>query len=635
MLFSSSLLAGAAALSFVPTTLAQFVTSQPTGWTSKTGNLNVPVRYRRVPNGICETNSTVKSFSGYADVAKDRHVFFWFFESRQVDPAKAPLTVWLSGGPGASSMQGLFTENGPCRIDSDLTVKNNPWSMSEVSNVLFIDQPGDTGLSYTNIVPGYTNTDTTTFSRLPDSTCPEYASKYGTCGTYGYPSPASVINSTQNAAPVFYRALQGFLGAFPNYARQQINFATSDYGGHFLPLYSQYFDQRNKNLGSGKTAAKKIVVKSLSINAATLNPVKAYANVYNYTLNNPYDVTILESQADLAHLQNVMNGKGNCLERARKCNKLNRIDICIEAYTYCEAEVENIINSSPRSYLDIRYANGAETVPSSYVKYLNTNAVRSAIGAYVTYFDFNYVVARAFLASGELVKNGGTMAAVKAMLQQGRSVMLYSGDADLLTPWTGVEAVADLVKAPGWDAAGYANISVSSASAAVVGAAVTTTITSTLTSTTTMTTTATDAARLGRRQATSQEADASTTTSISVASPIAPLPTTTSSSSTATEDPSATVTDTAATGSPYPALSTEDGPAGVVKQANKFAFARIYNAGHSPGASRPDVVFAMWRRFISNTDVATGKTQVKKTGYSSKGTKKSTYKEGAGALKNA
>jgi hypothetical protein len=120
--------------------LAQFV-PPPTDLKNATGYMGIPVRYKEVPTGICEQDPTVKSYTGYVDVSENQHIFFWFFETRNMDPENAPLTVWINGGPGSSSMGGLFQENGPCGVEIDGNVYSNPYSWSNVSNIIYIDQP--------------------------------------------------------------------------------------------------------------------------------------------------------------------------------------------------------------------------------------------------------------------------------------------------------------------------------------------------------------------------------------------------------------------------------------------------------------------------------------------------------------
>lgn len=115
------------AATLLTSALAQFV-SPPTNLTTKQGCLDLPVRYKEVPTGICELTPGVKSYSGYVDIAADQHIFWWFFETRHGDPSNAPLTVWINGGPGSSSMIGLFQELGPCRIDENYNVILNPYS---------------------------------------------------------------------------------------------------------------------------------------------------------------------------------------------------------------------------------------------------------------------------------------------------------------------------------------------------------------------------------------------------------------------------------------------------------------------------------------------------------------------------
>jgi len=96
---AKSLVLAATALSLFTTTFAQFVAA-PTDLISKLGYANVTVRYKEVPAGICELDPNVKSYSGYADIGEDQHIFWWFFEARNQDPTTAPLTAWINGGPG-------------------------------------------------------------------------------------------------------------------------------------------------------------------------------------------------------------------------------------------------------------------------------------------------------------------------------------------------------------------------------------------------------------------------------------------------------------------------------------------------------------------------------------------------------
>lgn len=78
------------------------------GTTTITSPGGVQIRYKEPGNdGVCETTDGVKSYSGYVDLAPDAHTFFWFFEARH-NPADAPLTLWLNGGPGSDSLIGLF-----------------------------------------------------------------------------------------------------------------------------------------------------------------------------------------------------------------------------------------------------------------------------------------------------------------------------------------------------------------------------------------------------------------------------------------------------------------------------------------------------------------------------------------------
>jgi carboxypeptidase D len=84
----------------------------------------------------------------------DIHTFFWFFESRH-KPQNAPLSIWLQGGPGSPSITAALGENGPCRVTSDSSdTVLNEWSWNNEVNMLYIDQPVQTGLSYDRLING-------------------------------------------------------------------------------------------------------------------------------------------------------------------------------------------------------------------------------------------------------------------------------------------------------------------------------------------------------------------------------------------------------------------------------------------------------------------------------------------------
>ncbi|PYI36265.1 serine carboxypeptidase [Aspergillus indologenus CBS 114.80] len=441
-----------------PLTHAQFV-APPTDLISTKGYLDVPVRYKQVPNGICETDPSVKSFSGYLDVAENEHIFFWFFEARNQDPQDAPLTVWINGGPGSSSMIGLFQENGPCGVDANGSVYNNPYSWSNASNMLYIDQPVQTGFSYSIPVPGYVDSETSNVISLPSTSCPDYAAGLS-CGTYSYPNISLTANSTDNAAPNFYRALQGFMGAFPQYSRESFHFTTESYGGHYGPVFNEYIEQQNAHLPHG---AKKVQLESVMIGNGWYDPIIQYQAYYNFTVypGNTYDYQPYNASIS-ALLYNNVYGPGNCLSQLRDCAARGTDAICSTADSFCANEVENIYDIYlGRDEYDIRELTPDPFPYEFYVDYLNTARVQAAIGAYVNFTESNNAVYEAFSATGDDGRRMRTTADVAALLRQGVSVVMYAGDADYNCNWLGGQAVAAEVGAPGFAAAGYTNITTS------------------------------------------------------------------------------------------------------------------------------------------------------------------------------
>lgn len=68
----------------------------------------------------------VESYSGYFTVNKmyNSNIFFWYFPVENKPVETTPWIVWLQGGPGASSMTGIFEEIGPFKIQSSFVLKS-------------------------------------------------------------------------------------------------------------------------------------------------------------------------------------------------------------------------------------------------------------------------------------------------------------------------------------------------------------------------------------------------------------------------------------------------------------------------------------------------------------------------------
>jgi carboxypeptidase C (cathepsin A) len=86
------------------------------------------------------TNRNLQMYTGYLKVRDqdNGHLFYWFIPT---STPNAPLVLWLNGGPGCTSMFGVFQESGPFRLVSRTRLEDNPDSWHRGANMLFIDSP--------------------------------------------------------------------------------------------------------------------------------------------------------------------------------------------------------------------------------------------------------------------------------------------------------------------------------------------------------------------------------------------------------------------------------------------------------------------------------------------------------------
>jgi carboxypeptidase D len=259
-------------------------------------------------------NVKISQYAGHltVDAAKGGQIFYWLIEheAHQHDghhnnhqgAAPAPLLVWLNGGPGCSSMDGLFLELGPFRLEGDKEdqIKVNPHSWHHAANMLFIDQPVGTGLSYTRSTDGYPTSDDavnvhfyaflTAFFKLHD--------RYTT-----------VVNGRRQTRPFYISG--------------------ESHAGHYIPCMAAHILKRNAEVGADKNNNGLFIdLKGIALGNPWTDP------------HNQYDVS------DYAHGHGLItSGQRNKLkEKNRECRrhlKEGRYD-----HPVCFELLDNVVDST-------------------------------------------------------------------------------------------------------------------------------------------------------------------------------------------------------------------------------------------------------------------------------------------------
>ncbi|XP_077514994.1 putative serine carboxypeptidase CPVL [Amblyomma americanum] len=95
-------------------------------------------------------------YSGFLTVNKEygNNLFFWFFPAKE-NPQNAPVVLWLQGGPGGSSLFGLFVEHGPYRVSRGGVPRLRDTTWAQRYSMLYIDNPVGAGFSFTEDDRGY------------------------------------------------------------------------------------------------------------------------------------------------------------------------------------------------------------------------------------------------------------------------------------------------------------------------------------------------------------------------------------------------------------------------------------------------------------------------------------------------
>ncbi|CAG8646957.1 29304_t:CDS:10 [Gigaspora margarita] len=212
----------------------------------------------------------VQQYSGYVDVNNTKHLFFWFFESRN-KPQEDPVVLWLTGGLG------LFLEIGPCSINEkgDGTTPN-AYSWTNYANMIFLDQPSNVGYSY-----------------------------------------GDDVSTTTAAATDVYAFLQIFFQNFPKYAKLDFHIAGESYAGHFIPAVAAEIYNNNDKSHSH------INLESILIGNCFVNPLIQFEYYPDMACNSSYG-----SVLDYATCNKMRNDYPHCKKFIKKYYESKNADDC-------------------------------------------------------------------------------------------------------------------------------------------------------------------------------------------------------------------------------------------------------------------------------------------------------------------
>ena len=239
---------------------------------------------------LCDARS--KQYTGWLDVGS-KHLFFWYFES-QNSPSEDSLVLWLTGGPGGSSMIGMLQELGPCLVNEhgNGTVYNK-YGWSKDMNLLFIDSPAGVGFSYLD---------------------------------EGIPLPATSFTAAED----LHHFLQLFVSdVFPELADRDFHVTGESYGGHYVPaLGAQIISQ---NLLYPKRP--QVNLKSIFVGNGYVSPLDtAFGYWETLCTTNP---GVKEPVFNQTRCDIMASNMARCMELSRVCYKHPDPAICEAGFVVC------------------------------------------------------------------------------------------------------------------------------------------------------------------------------------------------------------------------------------------------------------------------------------------------------------
>ena len=368
----------------------------PVTTTSRSAPLHLSERVRqgepcsRLQDASRVTLGNITSYAGFftVDAAKASNMFFWHFPALDGND-KAPLLIWLQGGPGASSLFSLFHEIGPYELRRDGKGKHGDIKLTQRAltwnnkyGLLFIDNPVGAGFSYTKSADGYPTTE-------------------------------------EEVARNLLTLLQQFYLVFPALSQVPLYLTGESYAGHYIPAFGNLIHSHNAPLTNSSPSF--IPLHGLAIGDGWIDPINM----------------VPEYPAMLENMGLIDSSQEKVFE-----SYCTRITAAIKAkYMSSAFEIwDEMINGDlfPYSSLFLNvtgsydYDNNQNTQPpvsfSLFAEFLDAPATRSAIHVASAPFGTNASDAEKALASDFM----RSMVPELQTLIPHYKVLIYSGNLDII-----------------------------------------------------------------------------------------------------------------------------------------------------------------------------------------------------------
>ncbi|CED82787.1 serine carboxypeptidase [Phaffia rhodozyma] len=376
------------------------------GWVEQEGKMFETLTHPSLPEyklrvtepKLCD--SSVKQYSGYLDIGTDKHLWFWFFESRN-KPKKDPLVLWLNGhGPGCSSSTGLLFELGPCSIQKNGTI-TNPYSWTESANVLFLDQPINVGFSY---------------------------------------SDRDKVSTSPAAAEDVFAFLTMFIARYQDYKDLDFHISGESYAGTYLPNIASVIHRNAKALRSLGAEAPLPALKFTSIligNGLTDPLVQMGTGVYDYACESKYAVFDKDSQ----QCRSIAAKAPTCAKLIQSCYNTNSRFTCVPAGLYCWSSLYADFQKLGLNPYDVRKTcdkSPEKDGPLCYPQmgwvetYLNEAEIKRQLGVPkdLEFKSCNMQVNQAFMSQGDGMHNSAAL--LPELLEDGIRLLIYAGETDFI-----------------------------------------------------------------------------------------------------------------------------------------------------------------------------------------------------------